>query len=101
MVGDDEVTGTLKLVTDYTGFSGDVSLQSGNYLALHFAHPDADRISVVLNGGTDSAKDLDADGLAIFRITDETTQTITATAYKDGNSASRTLSLDGLTLSEE
>ena len=39
-ITDNAITGTLKLVSGYTGFSEDVSKQSGNYLALHFSATD-------------------------------------------------------------
>lgn len=38
VVGEDTITGTLKYVTGYTGFSGDPALQEGNYLALSYAN---------------------------------------------------------------
>ena len=34
IIADNEVTGTLKYINGYVGFSSNVSEQSGNYLAL-------------------------------------------------------------------
>ena len=61
VIDDGKVTGTLKYVTGFTGFSGAVEEQSGYYIVLHFEHDDADTIKV---GGVT----LDSDGLHIIRI---------------------------------
>ena len=58
---DSKVYGTLKYVTDYTGFSSKPDEQQGYYLALHYECKDADSIKV--NGVT-----LDEDGLHILII---------------------------------
>lgn len=83
MVGDDSISGTLKYVDDYTGFSGDPSLQSGNFIVLHTSVPgfeDDATISVkVTNPVT-----LDDDGIAVLRIADKNSQTITVVASVDG-----------------
>ena len=69
-VGEDAITGTLKKVTGYTGFSGLAEEQSGNYLALHCEVPNYDSatISVELVGGDHGPVTLDDDGLIIIRI---------------------------------
>lgn len=102
-IADEEITGTLKHVTGYTGFSGDPAEQEGNYLALHFASETTGAtITVELVGGTSGPKPLDADGLAILRISDKATQTIKVTAEAEGyTTAERTFDLSGLTLLEE
>ena len=56
---DGKVFGTLKYVTEYTGFSGRADEQEGYYLVLHFACEDADSIKV--NGVT-----LDSDGIKMI-----------------------------------
>ena len=56
---DGKVFGTLKYVTEYTGFSGRADEQQGYYLALHYECEDADSIKV--NGVT-----LDEDGIIIL-----------------------------------
>ena len=58
---DGKVFGTLKYVTEYTGFSGLPEEQEGYYLALHYECEDADSIKV--NGVT-----LDEDGIHILII---------------------------------
>lgn len=96
------IEGTLKHVTGYTGFSGTAAEQSGNYLALHCeALPEADSITVELIGGTvGHPVTLDADGLIVLRITDNETQKIRVTAWKDGASVVQTYDLSGLTLED-
>lgn len=58
-IDDGKVFGTLKYVTEYTGFSGLPEEQEGYYLVLHYECEDADSIKV--NGVT-----LDPDGLHIL-----------------------------------
>lgn len=100
-VGTDSITGTLKYVTGYTGFSGDAEEQEGNYLALHAECADADSVSIRL-APKEEEKTIDADGLMILRITDKTTQKLHITAHKSGEEDyERVYSLEGLTLEEE
>lgn len=61
------VTGTSKYVTDYTGFSGDVSEQSGNYVALKFTTGISDA-DIKIKYGNKAEKTLDSDGLLVLRI---------------------------------
>lgn len=99
IVGKSEITGTLKYVTGYTGFSGKTEEQSGNYIALHATHPTADSIAVMLHGGTvGHPVTLDSDGLAVVRISDKETQTLEFIATKSGVTSSVTYSLRNLTL---
>lgn len=101
--GEFGISGTLKYVTGYTGWSGDVSEQSGNYLALHFEVEDvADAvITVQLSKGKHGAATLDSDGICIFRIEDAA-QEIIVTASKSGyETATMRIPIHGLTLEEE
>lgn len=102
VVSDGNVRGTLKYVTEYTGFSGDPAEQSGNYLALHFATvPDADSITVeLINGSVGHPITLDSDGICIFRISDKDTQYIEVVATKDDRTITKTLYLQGLVLED-
>lgn len=75
-VGTDSITGTLKHVEDYTGFSADPAMQSGNYLVIHCTTNDSDPITVEVVGGTSGPRQLDADGIIVLRIADKDTQTI-------------------------
>ena len=99
-VGENAITGTLKYVTGYTGFSGDVAEQKGNYLALHASSSGADSITLELIGGVSGRGEvtLDGDGLMIIRISN-INQQVKIRAYKNGVVAnSRLYSLAGLTL---
>lgn len=101
-IGDSEITGTLKYVTGYTGFSGNVEEQSGNYLAFHSAAPGSDKITVELVGGTvGHPVDLDPDGLAIFRISNKDTQKVRVVAYDGDKTVVKEYGLTGLTLNAE
>ena len=98
------ISGTLKYVTGYTGFSGDVSEQSGNYLALHFAVADHDdaTITVKLTKGKHGEQTLDpSDNICIFRIEDaaqEIIVTATVTGYRP---TTIRVPIHGLVLEEE
>ena len=85
VVGKDAITGTLKKVTDYTGFSGDVSEQSGNYLVIHCAVPGVSDATITAEvvGGTSGPVTLDEDGILIARIASNT-QKIQVKAIKEG-----------------
>lgn len=95
----DEITGTLKYVADYSaaGYLGDE--KSGNFLCLHFACTGAQTLKAYLVGGIHDESTLDSDGLLISRITDKNTQKvrITATAA-DGTVTVREYGLSGLVL---
>ena len=97
-----KISGTLKYVSDYTGFSSKVADRSGNYLALHFAAPAAPdaTISVEIIGGHSGPVTLDpADNVIVLRIESTTTQSIRVIASKDGcDTVTREYSLTGLTL---
>lgn len=100
-IANDAITGTLKYVTEYTGFSSNVEEQSGNYLAIK-VEADADTITVELVGGTvGHPVTLDSDGMIVIRITNTTTQSITVVATKGNVSETYNLSLSGLTLTPE
>ena len=94
--GSDSVTGTLKYVADYTGFSGNVAEQSGNYIVFHAEVPNVDGVTITAKITKTST--LDADGIAVFRVVD-TTKKLTITASKEGyESVTKEFSLSGLTL---
>lgn len=98
-VGDNDIAGTLKYVTGYTGFSGDVSEQSGNYIALHIDTDAEDStITVEVIGGTHGPVTLDSDRTIIIRIKNKS-QKIKITATKEGYpDVTKIYSLGGLTL---
>lgn len=66
------IYGTLKYVTGYTGFSGDASEQSGNYIALKATAATNAVITGQVIGGDHGAATLDDDGILICRIKNNT-----------------------------
>lgn len=101
-VTDDAISGTLKYVTDYTGFSGTASEQSGNYLALYINVPNTTGVTytVELVGGNHGPVTLDSDQTIILQIA-STSQKVKVTASKSGEpDVVKTYSLTGLTLNQ-
>ena len=99
VVGEDEITGTLKHVTGYTGFSNNVSEQEGNYLALKVDSDSQDAVvTVELVGGTKGPVTLDEDRNIVLLIKNKDTQSIKVTVNNEGNSSTKTYKLTGLTL---
>ena len=101
-VGNGAITGTLKYVTGYTGFSGDPAEQEGNYLALHSSSTNAEAVLSVERTGGDhpGEKPLDDDGICIFRI--KNTDQVIKVKAKVGNDVTiKTFTLTGLTLEDE
>lgn len=100
VIEDGIISGTLKYVTGYTGFSGDVSEQSGNYIALYVdTDADVDSITCELIGGTvGHPVTLDSDRNIVIRITNIETQRIRFVVSRDGQSQTVNLALTGLTL---
>lgn len=100
VVSNTGISGTLNYVTGYTGFSGDVSEQSGNYLVLHIDTKEpVDSITVeLLNGSLGHAVTLDSDRLIVIRITNKSTQKVKVVVNKDGMQQTKEYSLTGLTL---
>lgn len=93
----DAITGTLKYVSDYTGFSSKTAEQSGNYLALHAEVPGVDDVTIKVTVTKPST--LDADGDIVLRIADKDSQTVTVVASKTGyESVTKTFGLSGLTI---
>ena len=99
-VGDGAITGTLKHVTGYTGFSGVEGEQSGNYLVLKVATSLSNAVNTVeLVGGTvGHPVTLDSDMNIVLRITNKATQKVKVVTTKSGESATKIFSLTGLTL---
>ena len=95
VIGKSGITGTLKYVSDYTGFSSDPALQSGNYIVIHAEVPDEDDVTITVK--VTNPVTLDDDGIAVLRIADKSSQTITVVASKEGyESVTKVYSLNGL-----
>lgn len=89
------IEGTLNYVEDYTGFSGDPELQEGNYLVFHAAVPNVEGVTITAT--MDNTSTLDDDGIAVFRVRDKSSQTLTIVASKEGyDSVTKVYSLSDL-----
>lgn len=95
--GNGTVTGTLKYVDDYTGFSSKVEEQSGNYIVLKAEVPEVSDVTITVK--ITNPVTLDSDGIFVGKIADKSSQTITVVASKTGlPSVTRTFTLSGLTV---
>ena len=102
VIGESEITGTLKHVTGYTGFSSNTSEQSGNYLALKIEAEPAEAETVVeLVGGTKGPVALDDDMNIVLLIKNKDTQSIKVTTTHNEESITKIYGLSGLTLETE
>lgn len=102
-VNSNAISGTLHYVTGYTGFnSSDAEEQEGYFLALDFDwEPTDGTMTVELVGGTKGPVTLTdpSDKFCVFRITDETTQSIKVKNEPlEGDPYEHTYSLRYLTL---
>lgn len=99
VVGTDKITGTLKYVDDFTGFSDNPEEQEGNFLVIHCATDlPGDTITAQLEG--EEPIELEDDGLAVFRITD-TSKKIIVTAERGDETVTKTYSISDLVLEQE
>lgn len=102
VIADNEVTGTLKYIDGYVGFSSNVSEQSGNYLAIKIdTEPVEAKTVVELVGGTKGPVTLDEDRNIVLLIKNKDTQSIKVTITHDKESIEKTYGLSGLTLERE
>ena len=71
-INNDSIMGTLRYVTGYTGYSGDVEEQSGNYLALDLTATPAEAvIKAEIIGGKSEGNPVEvSDGYLVIRVTD-------------------------------
>lgn len=89
-------------VTNYTEFSGNVSEQTGNYLALKVDATPEDAVTTVeVIGGTKGPVTLDSDMNIVLLIKNKDTQKVKVTTTKDLKSTSKTYDLTGLVLETE
>ena len=95
------ISGTLKHVTGYTGFSGKVDEQSGNYIALNVdpASGFPESMTVEVKNGTSGPSRLTAgDHQVVLKIKDAATQGIIIKATNKGAEVTKEYKLTGLTL---
>ena len=102
VVGDGTITGTLKYVTGYTGFSSVPAEQKGNYLALKVnASPADSKTTVELVGGTKGPVTLDADKNIVLLVRNKDTQSVRVVTTAKDETVTKMYSLTGLTLEAE
>lgn len=102
VIREDDIGGTLKYVTDYTGFSSKPAEQKGNYLALQFTlTPPTAETTVEIIGGTSGPVKLDSDGIWIGKIADPLTQTVKVIATVGKDSVEKIYKLNNLVLLPE
>lgn len=102
VIGEDAITGTLKYVSGYTGFSSVVSEQAGNYLALRIDTDEPEALTTVeLVGGTKGPVVLDDDMNIVLLIKDKNSQSIKVTVQSGEESVEKTYGLSGLVLETE
>lgn len=81
VVGESSISGTLNYIDDYSSAFGP-GLDSGNYIVLHAEVPDVEGVTITVTVTNPSV--LDEDGIAVLRIADKSSQTITIVASKEG-----------------
>lgn len=98
-IGADSISGSLKYVTGYTGFSSKKEEQSGNYLALKFDIEPSDAITTVeILNGTSGPVTLDEDKMFVGLITKPEEQKIKVVATAGDVTSTKIYDLNGLTL---
>lgn len=86
-------------MSDYTGFSSKTSEQSGNYITFKATtNVDGAKITAKIT----KTSTLDSDGIAVFRVGNKDTQTLTVVASKEGyDTVTKSFALSGLTCESE
>lgn len=98
-VYNDRVSGHLKYVTEYTGFSGDTTEQEGNYLAIKASVPGETGVTITVAIGSNDPVTLDSDGILILRYTKAKGNKLTYVASKSTFSDfTKVIDLSDLTL---
>lgn len=97
-----KISGKLKYVKNFLGFSSNAIEQNGNYLALSFASEDAEKIETRVIGGTGKGyANATDDKFCIYRITNEKTQKIEIRVTKEDKSKSYVYDLSDLILDKD
>lgn len=85
-VANGAITGTLKYVTGYTGFSGKAKEQKGNFIAIKVTNSSADEIYAGIApsvSGKELVK-LNDDGITVIQVNDHENQEIRVEVVKNG-----------------
>lgn len=99
----DQINGTLKYVTGYTGFSGNPDYQEGNFLAFKVAPSlgEGATYTIEVVNGHSGPVQLDSDMNAVIRIESNSTQSLKIVGTLGEDSVERIYSFAGLTLEAE
>lgn len=95
------ISGTLKHVTDYTGFSSEEEDQEGHYLAMKYEPSPSDAsVYVELVNGTVGERQLDEDRIMILKIANPKSQSIKVRVVNDDSDEETTVNynISGLVL---
>ena len=92
-VWNDQITGHLKYVSDYTGFSDDPDEQEGHYIALHASVTNVDGATVKINNQT-----LDSDGLIILIVNKAFPKVIVEASKEGYRTVKKQYTMDSITL---
>ena len=101
VVSEDSISGTLKYVTGYTGFSSVADDQKGNYLALKVDADPGSVTTVEVVNGTKGPVTLDEDMNIVLKIKNKDTQSVRVITTKGDETVTKEYSLTGLTLESE
>lgn len=98
-INSNAIMGTLRYVTGYTGFSEDVSKQSGNFLSLDLTATPADATvqAALIGGDSDGQLATVNDGELVVRVTDRKQQ-LRIVVTSDANVIDKTYRLGALKL---
>lgn len=98
-INSNAIMGTLRYVTGYTGFSKDVSKQSGNFLSLDLTATPADATvqAALIGGDSDGQLATVNDGELVVRVTDRKQQ-LRIVVTSDANVIDKTYRLGALKL---
>lgn len=104
-VSDNAISGTLKYVEGYTGFSGDPDLQSGNFIALKFSNIDERATSVKVGLDPSAGSGLveilnDPDKNGVFRISNKNNQNFKVVITDGTHTRTQTFDLATLTVQD-
>lgn len=101
VIADGEITGTLKHVTGYTGFSSVSEDQEGHYLALKIEdEPEGAVTTVEVVNGDKGPVTLDEDRNIVLLIRDNEVQSIEVVTTYDDETITQEYGLSGLTMEE-